>query len=68
MLDAAARPIGGLCARALRFRTAAGLAGGVLDLEELIIRHALGEDVSAARLEGPAENPGAAADGPALFI
>ena len=54
MLDAAARPIGGLCARALRFRTAAGLAGGVLDLEELIIRHALGEDVSAARLEGPA--------------
>lgn len=54
MLDAAARPIGGLCARALRFRTAAGPAGGVLDLEELIVRHALGEDVSEARLEGPA--------------
>ena len=54
MLDAAARPIGGLCAKALRFNTATGLAGGVLDLEELIIRHALGEDVSGVRLEGPA--------------
>ena len=50
MLDAAARPIGGLCAKALRFR----LAGGSAPLEELVIRHALGEDVSGARLEGPA--------------
>ena len=47
ILEIAARPIGGLCARALRF------AGGV-PLEELIIRHALGEDVSGARLEAPA--------------
>jgi phosphoribosylaminoimidazole carboxylase (NCAIR synthetase) len=97
MLDAAARPIGGLCARALRFKleeggpphrsaapeqvgrtpwSAAGpLAGPILapisipqavadatsapdenpvPLEELIIRHALGEDVSTARLQGPA--------------
>ncbi len=35
MLDAAARPIGGLCARALRFE-------GGMPLEELIVRHALG--------------------------
>jgi biotin carboxylase len=35
ILEAAARPIGGLCSRALRF------AGGVT-LEELIIRHAIG--------------------------
>ncbi len=40
MLETAARPIGGLCARALRFQ------GGV-SLEELILRHALGADVSA---------------------
>jgi len=47
ILETHARPIGGLCARALRFE------GGV-PLEELILRHALGEDVSGARLEGPA--------------
>ncbi len=47
LLEVAARPIGGLCARALRFE------GGV-PLEELILRHAIGEDVSGARLEGPA--------------
>ena len=43
MLEVAARPIGGLCARALRFD------GGV-SLEELIIRHAVGEDVTGAEL------------------
>lgn len=48
MLETHARPIGGLCARALRFLPPP------LPLEELIIRHALGEDVSGARLEGPA--------------
>ena len=47
ILETHARPIGGLCARALRFE------GGIA-LEEVIIRHALGEEVSAARLEGPA--------------
>lgn len=42
MLDIAARPIGGLCAGALRF-----LAGGeTISLEELLLRHAAGEDVS----------------------
>ena len=42
ILETAARPIGGLCARALRF------APG-MPFEELILRHALGEDVGNAR-------------------
>jgi len=49
ILETAARPIGGLCARALRFRL-----GAEVPLEELILRHALGEDVSEAELCGPA--------------
>jgi hypothetical protein len=40
MLEAHARPIGGLCARTLRF-------DGGMPLEELIVRQALGEDVRA---------------------
>jgi biotin carboxylase len=44
MLEAHARPIGGLCAKALRF------SGGI-PLEEVILRHALGEDVSSLQLE-----------------
>jgi biotin carboxylase len=47
VLEVAARPIGGLCARALRF-------DGGSTLEELILRHAVGQDVSAARLNAPA--------------
>lgn len=47
ILEIAARPIGGLCARALCF-------DGGTPLEEIIIRHALGEDVSGVRLDGPA--------------
>ena len=47
VLEVAARPIGGLCARALRFDRG-------MPLEELILRHAIGEDVSAARLSDPA--------------
>jgi formate-dependent phosphoribosylglycinamide formyltransferase (GAR transformylase) len=50
MLEAAARPIGGLCARALRFHSDTQ----TMPLEELILRHALGEDVSRLCLEGPA--------------
>ena len=46
MLETAARPIGGLCAKALRF------SGGV-PYEELILQHAVGEDVSGAPLDGP---------------
>ena len=44
ILEAHARPIGGLCSRALRF------AGG-MPLEEVVLRHAAGEDVSAVRRE-----------------
>jgi biotin carboxylase len=40
MLEIAARPIGGLCAKALRFGPKA------MPLEELIVRHALDEDMS----------------------
>ena len=47
ILEVAARPIGGLCARALRFRPG-------VPFEELILRHALGEDVAGARLADPA--------------
>ena len=46
VLEIAARSIGGLCGRTLRF-------GAGLTLEELIVRHALGEKVEAAR-EGQA--------------
>ena len=42
MLEVAPRPIGGLCSKALVFEKAASL-------EELIVRHAFGEDVSGAR-------------------
>jgi hypothetical protein len=44
VLEIAGRPIGGLCARALRFvrRDAAETDGG-LSLEDLLLRHALGE-------------------------
>lgn len=44
MLEAHARPIGGLCARTLRF------SGGI-PLEEVILRHALGESVTDLNLE-----------------
>ena len=40
MLEVAARPIGGLCSKALRF-------GEGMPLEELVLRHALGEDISS---------------------
>jgi biotin carboxylase len=43
VIEVAARSIGGLCARALRF------AGG-MSLEELVVRHAVGEDVTRASL------------------
>jgi biotin carboxylase len=41
MLEVAARPIGGLCARALQFAT--DLPGQSLTLEELIVLHAVGK-------------------------
>jgi biotin carboxylase len=52
MLEVAARPIGGLCAQALRFR-APGSSRDV-SLEELIIRLAMGESVRVVRREDEA--------------
>ena len=43
VLETAARPIGGLCARSLRFRDP--VRPEPIALEELLLRHALGEDV-----------------------
>ena len=48
VLEAAARPIGGLCSRVLRFD---GAAGRGVSLEALLLRHAMGEDVSGWRRE-----------------
>jgi formate-dependent phosphoribosylglycinamide formyltransferase (GAR transformylase) len=47
VLEVAARPIGGLCSKALRFTPDASL-------EEVLLRHALGEDVSRFEREAPA--------------
>lgn len=43
VIDVAARPIGGLCSRALRF---SGPAAGNHSLEEVLFRHALGQPVA----------------------
>ena len=53
VLEVAARPIGGLCSKALRFERASAPAGAV-SLEEVLMRHALGEDVRAYRRESQA--------------
>ncbi len=47
VIEVAARAIGGLCSRALRF-------DGGMSLEELIIRHALGENVGSVEREAQA--------------
>lgn len=43
VLEVAARPIGGLCARALSFAGSGDGSRGDMPLEELLLRHALGE-------------------------
>ena len=48
VLEVAARPIGGLCAKALRFD---GAGDTEVTLEELLLRHAVGETVTAYRRE-----------------
>jgi biotin carboxylase len=48
-IEVAARPIGGLCARALRFRVNGRT--GTIGLEELVLRHALGFPGSDAARE-----------------
>jgi len=50
VLEVAARPIGGLCAKSLRFERP-GRHGAAVSLEEVLLRHALGEDVSGYRRE-----------------
>ena len=45
ILEIAARPIGGLCSKVLRFSRPDG--SGTAPLEEVLLRHAVGEDVSA---------------------
>jgi biotin carboxylase len=45
VLEVAARPIGGLCAKALRFHPVAADTP-VISLENLLIRHALGQDAT----------------------
>jgi formate-dependent phosphoribosylglycinamide formyltransferase (GAR transformylase) len=42
VLEVAPRPIGGLCARAVRFNDS---GGSIASLEEVLLRHALGEDI-----------------------
>ena len=49
ILEIAARPIGGLCSRVLRFTTA-GETGHV-SLEEVLLRHSIGEDLSCYQRE-----------------
>jgi biotin carboxylase len=52
MLEVAPRPIGGLCSRVLRFATSGNRgADSRISLEELLLRHALREDVGAWRRE-----------------
>ena len=47
VLEVAARPIGGLCSKALRLE---GPGGNQATLEEMLLRHASGEDVGGYRL------------------
>jgi biotin carboxylase len=49
ILEVAARPIGGLCARVLRFTTQGESREATL--EDVLLRHAVGEDVSRYRRE-----------------
>src|SRR6185436_16082886 len=48
VLEVAARPIGGLCSKALRFQHP---DGSIASLEEVLLRHAIGEDVSGFERE-----------------
>jgi hypothetical protein len=48
VLEVAARPIGGLCSKALRFR---GPAGATASLEEVLLRHATRESVAGYQRE-----------------
>ena len=47
VLEVAARPIGGLCSRALRFCDPAHPESGLISLEELLLQHAVGRELAA---------------------
>jgi len=51
VIDLAARPIGGRCSAVLRFVTPASQGGGLVSLEELVIRHALGFELGSVERE-----------------
>jgi biotin carboxylase len=53
VLEVAARPIGGLCARALRFAER-GVSRSLISLEELLLRHAIGESSTIWKREDSA--------------
>ena len=53
VLEVAARPIGGLCARVLRFEDALDERAAI-SFEELLLRHAIGQNVADYRLGRPA--------------
>ena len=46
VLEVAARPIGGLCSRALRFSPPGATTGPRVSLEEVLLRHATGQDIA----------------------
>jgi biotin carboxylase len=55
ILEVAARPIGGLCSRALRFDDpAAPPEGAAVSLEHVLLRHAIGDDITGVRREARA--------------
>jgi hypothetical protein len=51
VLEVAARPIGGLCARALRFQSDIGSPPAGVSLEHLLLRQAIGDDPTPFRRE-----------------
>ena len=51
VLEVAARPIGGLCSKCLRFTTP---SGETASLEDVLLRHAVGRSVVAYQREAPA--------------
>ena len=51
VLEVAARPIGGLCAKAVRFTSALRDPQSAISLEELLLRHAAGEAIDEWRRE-----------------
>jgi phosphoribosylaminoimidazole carboxylase (NCAIR synthetase) len=54
VLEVAARPIGGLCSRALKFCDLSDPKNGPTSLEELLLRHAIGDDIAGYAREAAA--------------